>query len=138
MVSKREEAFAQVHIKRSRDRNPQKMQQKRATRPWLDHQQFGTSTELKNPWPKVNSEETMDAIDQNENGRDQNQEELTACQSKLQTMFSIFLGSDNFMFWDKFLEDELNICKTDHQVKEFALYHSKMVLEILKSWIAKS
>lgn len=67
----------------------------------------------------------MDAIDQNENGRDRNkngrdrnQEELTACQSKLQTMFSIFLGSENFMLWDKLLEDELNICKTDHQVKE--------------------
>ncbi|KAG5565935.1 hypothetical protein RHGRI_001755 [Rhododendron griersonianum] len=53
-------------------------------------------------------------------------------------MFSIFLGSENFMLWDKLLEDELNICKTDHQVKECALYHSKMVLEILKSWIAKS
>ncbi|KAF7153935.1 hypothetical protein RHSIM_Rhsim01G0168300 [Rhododendron simsii] len=80
----------------------------------------------------MNSEETMDAIDQNENWRDQNQEEMTACQSKLQTMFSIFLGSENFMLWDKLLEDELNICKTDRQVKEFALH-----LSLILKWSLK-
>ncbi|KAG5565934.1 hypothetical protein RHGRI_001754 [Rhododendron griersonianum] len=35
------------YIKRPRNRNPQKLQQKRATRPWLDHQQFGTKNRIK-------------------------------------------------------------------------------------------
>lgn len=126
------------NIKR-RNQNYQKLQPKRATRPCLDHRQFSIRTKQEDPClkEKSQSEDTMDAIDKSKNERDQNQEELATHLSKVRTLFSASLGSENFIWWDKLLEDGLSICKNDAQVEEFAERHYKMVLE-LENWIAKS
>lgn len=89
------------------------------------------------------------------NGKGQNQEELATVQSEVSTLFSGSLdddgspngeqkgnattphglqcpesGPENFILWEKLLEDDL-ICETDDQVQaELADHQSKMVLEL--------
>ncbi|XP_058213652.1 heat shock factor protein HSF30-like [Rhododendron vialii] len=116
------------------------------------------------PGSNENAVEAMDATGNGEkaNGKGQNQEELATVQSEVSAPFSGSLddygspneeqkanvktdpgfhrsdsGPENFILWEKLLQDEM-ICESDEQVEaELAHHQSKMVLE-LENLLAKS